>query len=192
MNHKVLLALLACLLISFSAWAAAEPVWQSRSTLAPPTSPHIPRGDKGPIAEIPSTSLASDLEAPAQAARPTKTSAPSLKRSSPATSKTLQPRRAHERRPLPGWVGWLALGLGAATLGLQLAVILIGYYTWMFAGGLLLASIATGLLAIIAGSLSIGDRRSKAYGPGIAGLILGIIALLWPFIALIVLILYAY
>lgn len=189
MNHKAFLTLAACFLICLSAFAAAEPVHQGRATTTP--SPHIPMGDAGPVAEhAPSSSI--DLVAvPVPSKDSTTVKEQGVRRSRSGTHPSRGLRQADERPRTRGWIGWVALGLGVVTLGLQASVILVAYYLGGFAAGLLLTAIATGILAIIFGSLGLGDRPSKAYQLGKVGFILGVFSFLWPIAALVVLLLMA-
>lgn len=182
MNLKVLMTLAACFLFCLSAFAAAEPVHQGRAATAP--LPHIPMGDAGPVAEPAPSSSVDVVAVPVPAKDSTVRTEQRVRRSISSTRPSRGLRQADERPRTRGWVGWVALGLGLVTLGLQAAVILIGIYLWYFASGLLLLALATGILAIIFGALSIDDRRSKAFTPGQVGFILAVFSFVWPLAAL--------
>lgn len=189
LKNKSLLTLAACFLFCFSAFAAAEPVGQGRPGTLSARPPQLPLGDAGPIADRsqPAAALVVEVAAPPQ--RLDTAAVHPARRALSACRPAKVLRQTDEAPPARGWVGWLALGAGMATLGLQLAVISIALFLSMFMGGLLLAALGTGILAIVFGALSISDRRSKAFGPGLAGFIMGVAAFAWPFIVAAVLLL---
>jgi hypothetical protein len=188
-NHKAILTLAACFLFCLSAFAAAEPASQGRPGVMPLNPPQLPLGDAGPIADRSQTVADHFAEVTAPPKHLDTATVHPARRTLSACRPSKVLRQADEAPRTRGWVGWLALGTGFATLGLQLAVILISLYLSMFMGGLLLAALGTGILAIVFGSLSISDRRSKAFGPGLAGFIMGVVAFTWPFVALAVILL---
>lgn len=141
-------------------------------------------GDAGPVAEHAPSSSIGLVAVPVPAEGRATVTAPATRRAVSSTRPSRGLRQADERPRTRGWVGWVALGLGLVTLGLQAAVILIGIYLWYFASGLLLLALATGILAIIFGALSIDDRRSKAFTPGQVGFILAVFSFVWPLAAL--------
>jgi hypothetical protein len=181
MNSKLRFTFAVCLslLAHGLSFAAMESTARPQRDQAQQTHWIPPQlGEGGPVAEDPRAALrpsppAADL--PEQPPLATTPHDQALRKTPPKVRRT-----PPELPPAKAWFGWAAVAVGGAAAGFQIAAIIVGVSNLTLLAALMIAYLALSITAIALGAVSVTDRASRAFTPGLIGLILGACVLVWP------------
>jgi hypothetical protein len=135
-------------------------------------------GEGGPVAEDPRAALRPSPLAADRREQPPVATTPhdQALRKTPSKVRRTPP----ELPPAKAWFGWAAVATGGAAVGFQIAAIIVGVSNLTLLAALMIAYLALSITAIALGSVTVTDRASRTFTPGLIGLLLGTCVLVWP------------